>query len=92
MSRQALCITMIFVLVTAAAVADKSDKKEKNKLPSRVVSAQTVAVVVDPDAGVSATDPHDNQHALMQVEDALQSWGRYMLISNPQDADRKSVV
>ena len=87
MSRRALFVITILALLTVTAVADKADKKDKSKLPSRVLAAQTVAVVADPDAGVSAIDPHDNQRALMAVEDALQTWGKYMLTADPQNAD-----
>jgi hypothetical protein len=56
-------------------------------LPNYVLQAQTVAVVVMPDAGESVTDPAANRTAELNVEKALLQWGRYRLIPDALTAD-----
>ena len=42
-----------------------------------MLQARTVAVVIDPEAGVSLKDPNANQVAQRDVESALLGWGRF---------------
>src|SRR5260370_35078363 len=55
---------------------NKGQTKQKNLLPADVINARTVLVLVDPDTGVSMTDPNGNQIAQQDVEKALLHWGR----------------
>jgi hypothetical protein len=66
--------------------------KKKNTLPTYVLRAQTVAVVIDPTAGFTVDDPRANQVARQDVENALLSWGRYNPILQTNDADLIVVV
>jgi hypothetical protein len=63
--------------------------KNKNKiiLPVDVLQAQTVLVVIDPDAGMAIDAPNANRVARDDVERALMSWGRYRLAMTVSDAD-----
>jgi hypothetical protein len=51
--------------------------KPKPTLPTYVLQAQTVSVIIDPDAGVSLDDPRANEVAQRDVETALLNWGRF---------------
>lgn len=66
--------------------------KQKATLPDYVLQARTVAVVIDPDAGVSLSDPQANQVAQRDVETALLNWGRFQPILAGQNADLVIVV
>ncbi|HXY07277.1 MAG TPA: hypothetical protein VEI52_05415 [Terriglobales bacterium] len=79
-----------FALVSAVlaliSVAPAKDKK-KFLLPNYVLQAHTVYVVIDPDAGVSITNPNENRTAQEDVEKALSNWGRLSPVMSPQTAD-----
>lgn len=63
------------MLLLCCLVAAGKDKK-KALLPEDVLRAQTVLVMVDPEAGVDAQDPNANRAARENVENALLKWGR----------------
>src|SRR5215469_4725707 len=75
-------ISLVLVAVVPLAVA-----KNKQVLPDYVLQAQTVAVVVMPDAGESVTAPAANRTAEQNVEKALLQWGRYRLVPDALTAD-----
>lgn len=56
-------------------------------MPPYILGAQTVAVVIDTEAGVLLRDPNANQTARKDVETALQNWGRYQLVMDQHGAD-----
>jgi hypothetical protein len=66
--------------------------KPKSTLPAYVLQARTVAVVIDPDAGVSLNDPRANEVAQRDVETALLNWGRYQPFLDGQSADIVIVI
>jgi hypothetical protein len=66
--------------------------KKKNTLPTYVLRAQTVAVIIDPNAGFTVDDPQANRVAQRDVESALLNWGRYNPILQANDADLIVVV
>lgn len=65
--------------------APAKDKKEI--LPDYVLNARTVLVVIEPDAGVSASNPNENRTAQEDVEKALMNWGRFKPVLSAIDAD-----
>jgi hypothetical protein len=81
--------TAILVSSTLLAFAGNDTKPT---LPAYVLRAETVFVLIDPDAGTSPTSPQANQKARDDVEKALMKWGRFRLAINPGVADLVIVV
>ena len=82
--------TLICVIVLAAvpfAVA-----KDKQVLPSYVLRAHTVAVMIQPGAGEPVAGPTLNRTAQENVEKALSQWGRFQLVTDASFADLVIVV
>jgi hypothetical protein len=75
----------LILLLLMVPFATAKDKKEV--LPGYVLEARTVYVVIDPDAGVSASNPNENRTALEDVEKALMNWGRFSVVMSAQTAD-----
>jgi hypothetical protein len=73
------------IVVLASCVAAK--KKEKQVLPDTVLRAQTVFVVIQPDAKEPLTEPNANLKAQKAVEEALMKWGKFRLALDPTTAD-----
>lgn len=80
---------MMVVVLLCACLAGAKDKK-KNALPTYVLDAQTVLVMIDPDAGTSMTDPGGT--AQDDVEKALMKWGRLRLVMTMAQADLVIVI
>jgi hypothetical protein len=74
------CLVILALVLLASA-------KNKQALPNYVLDAQTVAVVIMPDAGESVTDPSANRTAELDVEKALIQWGRYRVVPDALTAD-----
>ena len=68
-------------------LATFSRKKEKPVLPEILLKAQTVVVIIEPDAGEPMDDPSANRNAREQVEKALMNWGRFRLVQETSTAD-----
>lgn len=83
----ALFITVLFAGATALAKG-----KQKEIFPPGVLAAHTVAVIIDPESGISADDPQANQVARKDVESALLNWGRFQSVAVGQPADLIIVV
>jgi len=79
-------ITMALALALAAGMGS-AKKKEKVLLPDFVLKAQTVVVLILPDAGEPMNDPFANRKAQEEVEKALMKWGRYRLTQDASTAD-----
>jgi hypothetical protein len=61
--------------------------KDKSVLPADILSAQTVLVVIEPDAGEPLTNPGANSTSREDVERAITKWGRFKLVMDAQTAD-----
>jgi hypothetical protein len=66
------------LLILAAFLAAPLSAKDKNKpiVPDYVLKAQTVRVIIDPEAGEPLNQPNANAVARDNVEKALSEWGR----------------
>jgi hypothetical protein len=62
-------------------------KNNKPPVPGYVLRAETVAVMVDPHAGIALDDPIANQTAQRDVERAILNWGRFKPVMGAQQAD-----
>jgi hypothetical protein len=79
----------VFVLLSIILLAPLTGARDKNKavLPAEILKAQTVLVVINPEAGEPLTDPNANRRAQEDVERALMKWGRFRLVMDSQTAD-----
>jgi hypothetical protein len=80
------------IAVCLLATLGFAKDKKKTILPTYVLRAQTVAVIIDPNAGFTVDDPQANRTAQRDVESALLSWGRYNPIQQTNTADLIVVV
>jgi hypothetical protein len=64
------------VLIGVSTFSSADDKK-KPILPATILNARTVAVIIDPQAGVSTDAPLANKAAVEDVEKAFSNWGRF---------------
>ncbi len=83
MVKRAFAVFLLSLLATWGFAKDKT----KNILPAYVLQAKTVAVVIDPSAGISIDDPRANEVAQKDVEAAFLKWGRFKPVSDPKTAD-----
>ena len=81
-------VLALILLTTCATYA----KKKKNNFPAWILQAHYVAVVTDPEQGISLTNPGEKQAALTDVRTELEKWGRFTLTNDTLNADLILVV
>jgi hypothetical protein len=86
--RIAASVVVGLLMATCAVAKNKTEKA----LPNYILHARTVAIVVDPNAGISVEDPRANQVAQKDVETALLNWGRFFPVMSAQEADLIIVI
>jgi hypothetical protein len=87
MRKSIVAVIAATLLVSLAQAKDDKEKDKKTLLPPTFLRARTVAVTIDPDAGISPTDPNANQTAQKDVEVALANWGRFTPTLDSDHAD-----
>jgi hypothetical protein len=87
-ARLSFLLPLLALLATQAIAKDK----KKSTLPDYVLRAETVRVVIDPDAGEPLDHPTANATARDNVERALEVWGRFKPVLDGQESDLVVVV
>jgi len=80
-------MTIFFLVVLGVTPLTHAKNKNKQVLPDYALNAQTVLVVILPEAGEPLTSPTANRTAQDNVEKALMKWGRFRLVREAQTAD-----
>jgi hypothetical protein len=81
-----ISIALLFILLLSVLQLQAKNKK-KQLLPEDVLRAQTIMVVIHPDAGEAVTAPLANRNAQDEVERAITKWGRFDLVMDAYIAD-----
>jgi len=80
-------VTIAFLSFLLLVPPADAKNKKKQLLPDVVLNAQTIAVVIRPDAGEPLTSPLANRTARNSVENAMSKWGRFRIVTDAQTAD-----
>ena len=83
MSRWISTFCLVLLLGTCAIAKEK----KKQPVPDNVLRAETVLVVIHPDAGEPVSDPRANRTAHDDVEQAMMTWGRFRVVRDTETAD-----
>jgi hypothetical protein len=85
--RTAKWIAVTALALAAVSAVGSAKKKDKVVLPAYVLKAETVLVVILPDAGEPLNDITANRKAQEEVEKAFLKWGRLRLALDVDQAD-----
>jgi hypothetical protein len=83
---------VIVATVILGSCLASAAKEKKSGLPGYVLEAQTVFVIIDPDAGIPVNDAQGNRTAQDDVEKALMKWGRLKPVMTMSLADLVIVI
>ena len=83
MTARLALLALALLLVAPGSAKDK----KKPTLPEDILRAQTVRVVIDPEAGEPLDQPNANATARENVEKALMEWRRFRLVLDGEESD-----
>lgn len=75
------------LILSSLLVPSATAKDKKPIIPEDILRAETVRVIVDPDAGEPLEQPRANSMARDNVEKALMEWGRFRLVMDGAESD-----
>jgi hypothetical protein len=78
---------LVAFLLLMSCLPGTAKNKKKVLLPTDVLQARSILVVVDPTAGMAIEAPNANRIARDDVEKALMNWGRFILATDVSTAD-----
>ena len=81
------CMRVFLTLVLLLTSLTVAESTKKPTLPSSILKAHTVIVLIEPDAGVPTNDPFANKTAQGDVERAITKWGRLSVVMTMGTAD-----
>ena len=81
-----------FSLLLTCPIAISAKDKKKILLPTDILEARTVLVVVDPDAGIAITAPNANRKALESRGLAIQTRIRRWRVGLPTTSSRSTAA
>ena len=79
--------SLAFSLILIGCLTAAAKDKKKVVLPTDILDAKKVLVVVDPEAGVALEAPNANRTAQDAVEKAIMNWGRFTMAPDVSTAD-----
>jgi hypothetical protein len=82
----------LFALAALSLTPAIAKDKSKPVLPADVLRAETLRVIIDPDAGEPLDQPTANATARDNVEKALMEWGHYRLLLDGGESDLIVVI
>jgi hypothetical protein len=83
---------LVLAILALQDIPGLAKTKQEKTLPEYVLAAKSVAVMIDPTAGMDADDPRANDIARKDVETALAKWGRFEPVVHPEYADIVIVI
>jgi hypothetical protein len=89
--RRALLLLIVVALVLPG-LAQKKKKEGKRELPDQVLAAQFIYVTGWHGDDHDWRTPSEERSAIVRVQRAVQTWGRYRLVYYPDQADIMMVV
>ncbi len=87
MTRRSTVTVALLALASVVAIAEEKKSDSKTANLNLIQKAETVAVVIDPDASATIDNPSANRDAQNDVEQALTKWGRLRLTMDARNAD-----
>lgn len=85
-------LSAALLLVALLTIPVTAKDKKKPQMSEFVLRAQTLRVMIDPDAGEPLDQPRANYTARDNVEKAFMEWGRYRLVMDGEQSDLVIVI